>query len=300
MLAPVVGRLGAPASSSCSRRSLAASWLRRCLASRRPRRTPTSRPALPPPALLRHSRKRSVLTDLTGGPQSGQEEIMPRRLGRPASWISSISVWRSSSPMSGGVLVSVKSRLRTVVCCLALQVGAMTGVPMRPDEIQELMHTLAQPKLARTNPDRPDDGDVAAGGGRRGCAHQAWVEASGPGRLAAPSRPCARRHAGGGAGDSSDRRAVPPPLQSRACHAPPVSCCRCWSSRLPRTPRCLTGRRSKRGAEDPAGLRAHQHLESAGRRDEGGRLPAGAAQARRHRASRATSPGPGARSCWRG
>jgi hypothetical protein len=56
--------------------------------------------------------------------------------------------------------VSLRSKLRTIVCCAALQLGALSGVPMRPDEIQELMNTLAQPKLARTNPDRPDDGDL--------------------------------------------------------------------------------------------------------------------------------------------
>jgi len=56
--------------------------------------------------------------------------------------------------------VSLQSRVRTLLCCVVLEVGALTGVPMQPDEIRELMNTLAQPKLARTNPDRPDDGDV--------------------------------------------------------------------------------------------------------------------------------------------
>ena len=56
--------------------------------------------------------------------------------------------------------MSLRKRLRTVLCCFVLEVGALVGVPMRPDEIQELMNTLAQPKLARTNPDRPDDGDL--------------------------------------------------------------------------------------------------------------------------------------------
>ncbi len=55
--------------------------------------------------------------------------------------------------------MSLKSRARTLLCCLVLQIGALTGVPMRPDEIEELMHTLAQPTLAQTNPDRPDEGD---------------------------------------------------------------------------------------------------------------------------------------------
>lgn len=56
--------------------------------------------------------------------------------------------------------MSLQSRLRTVLCCLVLEIGAVAGVPMRPEEIRELMDTLAQPKLARTNPDRPDDGDL--------------------------------------------------------------------------------------------------------------------------------------------
>ena len=56
--------------------------------------------------------------------------------------------------------MSLKSRLRTILCCVVLEVGALTGVPMRPDEIRELMNTLAQPKVARTNPDRPDEGDL--------------------------------------------------------------------------------------------------------------------------------------------
>ena len=59
-------------------------------------------------------------------------------------------------------VVSLKARLRTIFCCFVLELGALTGVPMRPDEISELMHTLAQPKLARTNPDRPDEGDLPA------------------------------------------------------------------------------------------------------------------------------------------
>jgi hypothetical protein len=30
---------------------------------------------------------------------------------------------------------------------------------MRPEQVRELMHTLNQPKLAQTNPDRTDDGN---------------------------------------------------------------------------------------------------------------------------------------------
>ena len=83
--------------------------------------------------------------------------------------------------------MSLRRKLRTLLCCIVLEVGALTGVPMRPDEIRELMDTLAKPKLARTNPDRTDDGD---GGGvtiRRG-----WRLTQSPGRSAASSRPTRR------------------------------------------------------------------------------------------------------------
>jgi hypothetical protein len=49
--------------------------------------------------------------------------------------------------------VSIKRRLRTIVCCFVLQVATLIGVPMRPDHVQELMHSLNQPKLARTTPE---------------------------------------------------------------------------------------------------------------------------------------------------
>ena len=56
--------------------------------------------------------------------------------------------------------MSVRNRLRTVLCCAILQFGALFGIPMRPEQIRELMHTLNQPKVAQTNPDRTVDGDV--------------------------------------------------------------------------------------------------------------------------------------------
>jgi hypothetical protein len=49
--------------------------------------------------------------------------------------------------------VSIKQRLRTITCCVVLQVATLIGVPMRPDQVQELMHSLNQPKLARTTPE---------------------------------------------------------------------------------------------------------------------------------------------------
>ena len=51
-------------------------------------------------------------------------------------------------------------RLRTVLCCVALQIGAFWGVPMRPEDVRELMQSLNKPKLAQTNPDKSTDGDV--------------------------------------------------------------------------------------------------------------------------------------------
>jgi hypothetical protein len=59
--------------------------------------------------------------------------------------------------------VSLKSaltrRLRVVFVCSMLQWGAMIGVPMRPDEIQELMHQMNQRKMAHVLPTDEDEGD---------------------------------------------------------------------------------------------------------------------------------------------
>jgi hypothetical protein len=55
--------------------------------------------------------------------------------------------------------VSVRQRLRTLLCCAVLEIGALFGVPMRPEQIRELMRTLNKPKLAQTNPEWTADGD---------------------------------------------------------------------------------------------------------------------------------------------
>jgi len=39
-----------------------------------------------------------------------------------------------------------------VLLCIALGIGSLIGVPMRPEEIQELMQTMNQPKIAHTLP----------------------------------------------------------------------------------------------------------------------------------------------------
>jgi hypothetical protein len=40
-----------------------------------------------------------------------------------------------------------------------LEIGVLFGVPMRPEQIRQLMQTLNAPKLAQTNPERTADGD---------------------------------------------------------------------------------------------------------------------------------------------
>ena len=64
--------------------------------------------------------------------------------------------------------VSLKRRLRTLFCCAVLEVGVLFGVPMRPEQIRELMQMLNKPKIAQTGPqltahgDNPDADDAAA------------------------------------------------------------------------------------------------------------------------------------------
>ena len=55
--------------------------------------------------------------------------------------------------------MSVKHRLRTLFCCAVLEIGALFGIPMRPEQIQELMHAMNKPKVAQTNPERAAAGD---------------------------------------------------------------------------------------------------------------------------------------------
>jgi hypothetical protein len=43
--------------------------------------------------------------------------------------------------------VSIKHKARTLFLCLTLLVGSMGGLPMRPEEIEDLMHILNQPKM---------------------------------------------------------------------------------------------------------------------------------------------------------
>ena len=53
---------------------------------------------------------------------------------------------------------TIGRRLRTVLCCAVLQMGTLVGVPMRPEQIRDLMQSLNQPKLAQTNPEEDPTG----------------------------------------------------------------------------------------------------------------------------------------------
>jgi hypothetical protein len=55
--------------------------------------------------------------------------------------------------------VSWKKRLRVLFACLALEAGVLFGVPMRPDEIEELMHQMNQPKVAHQLKQENEAGD---------------------------------------------------------------------------------------------------------------------------------------------
>lgn len=55
--------------------------------------------------------------------------------------------------------MSIASRLRVVFVCAALQLGVFSGVPMRPEQIQELMHQMNQPRLAHVLPADEESGD---------------------------------------------------------------------------------------------------------------------------------------------
>jgi hypothetical protein len=52
----------------------------------------------------------------------------------------------------------MKQRLRTLLMCLPLLIGSVIGVPMRPEQIEELLHTNQQ-KVADIIPDESVNGD---------------------------------------------------------------------------------------------------------------------------------------------
>jgi len=55
--------------------------------------------------------------------------------------------------------MSIKGLLRTLLVCLPLAFGSLAGIPMRPEEIEDLMHHLNQPKITVMVPDDSENGD---------------------------------------------------------------------------------------------------------------------------------------------
>lgn len=55
--------------------------------------------------------------------------------------------------------MSFVSRLRVLMMCVALEAGVLAGVPMRADEIQDLMQQMNQPVLAHLLPAEKEGGD---------------------------------------------------------------------------------------------------------------------------------------------
>jgi hypothetical protein len=55
--------------------------------------------------------------------------------------------------------VSIKERFRRILLIGAIGMGLSIGAPMRPDEIEELMHQMNQPKVAHSLPNESDNGD---------------------------------------------------------------------------------------------------------------------------------------------
>ncbi len=52
-----------------------------------------------------------------------------------------------------------KRRLRDLLLCLVLGWGSLLGVPMRAEEVEELMHLMNEPKIAHTLTEESDSGD---------------------------------------------------------------------------------------------------------------------------------------------
>ena len=55
--------------------------------------------------------------------------------------------------------MSLARRLRVLLVCVTLLAGVLSGVPMRPDEIQELIRQMNRPALAHVLPTDDEGGD---------------------------------------------------------------------------------------------------------------------------------------------
>ena len=52
--------------------------------------------------------------------------------------------------------MSLRKRLRTVVACLILEAGVLIGAPVRVQEVEELLRSLNQPRVAQTDPEEDE------------------------------------------------------------------------------------------------------------------------------------------------
>jgi hypothetical protein len=55
--------------------------------------------------------------------------------------------------------MTVAQRLRTLFVCAMLEFASLSGMPMRPEQIEELTRTMNRPKLAHVLPDESAKGD---------------------------------------------------------------------------------------------------------------------------------------------
>jgi len=58
-----------------------------------------------------------------------------------------------------GESVLTKGKFRNITLCLALGLGSLIGVPVRAEELEDLLSQMNQPKVARALPDENDNGD---------------------------------------------------------------------------------------------------------------------------------------------
>jgi hypothetical protein len=52
--------------------------------------------------------------------------------------------------------MSIRRRLRTILVCVVLEWSALIGMPMRPEEIVDLMQTMNTPRVVHTIPDEDE------------------------------------------------------------------------------------------------------------------------------------------------
>ena len=53
----------------------------------------------------------------------------------------------------------LRQKLRVLFVCLGLEMAVLAGSPVRPEEIEALMHQMNQPKLAHVLRRENDEGD---------------------------------------------------------------------------------------------------------------------------------------------